>query len=649
MEILLLAAYVTAAVLILIAARSLTRAVLGAAVGLSVGGVLINVALDAGIRVTGRALQAILLAVLLLTAAVLWRHRPQRESGRRELLAVGVPVLVAAGFMSLVTIAWTSPDPAFWHPVSFLIGHSNAEDNAKWLDFAAQFASGQSIDQAVPMGGPLQLIMAFWATAMGAVSEVVFGGVNQVAVAANAVIFAQLGFVVIAPLALAPLARGVWGRTIGADRIPAPAIWIGSVPLVAAVLVVTGYGHLTFQYSLIVVSLWSAVFLAGSTWRDRVLASLVVAAAMTVWLPLNGLAAVIALVVLGMFVRGTTQAGWRSLDRPLVAAWLVVIIGISEPIRSSFAFVLNSGDATAGVEGGAAIRGVSTAVTPVVTSVRGFLDDAGLFSSPGGTEPIGAVLAILAAAACAAAALWMLRSEPHAHTRFLPIAALAAYASLIYGLDAWVTGSAPNYGSLKFGFLAIIVILATTLPIAVCSADPGATRMTALRWGVVLGSVLLLMVDTLLPRSLAAARPEQWSPALPFSNTQSWWWPADVKSQGQQPISTNPIGCVYLPNGAQAPTALLASQLSGGDRVYACTRVLAGLGGVDREAQPLVDWLRREWLTNTPAWNDVHGYLAGMPADVRARPLILLDDLSNVIGTESLDSLLQRFPPRAPQ
>jgi hypothetical protein len=56
--------------------------------------------------------------------------------------------------------------------------------------------------------------------------------------------------------------------------------------------------------------------------------------------------------------------------------------------------------------------------------------------------------------------------------------------------------------------------------------------------------------------------------------------------------------------------------------------------------------MRREWLTNTPAWTDVYGYLAGMPDEVKRKPVILLDKGSNVIGLESVNSLLQRFPGR---
>ena len=44
---------------------------------------------------------------------------------------------------------------------------------------------------------------------------------------------------------------------------------------------------------------------------------------------------------------------------------------------------------------------------------------------------------------------------------------------------------------------------------------------------------------------------------------------------------------------------------------------------------------------------NVHGYLEGMPDAVLDRPVILLDDGSNVIGLESMRSLLDRYPAEA--
>jgi len=89
----------------------------------------------------------------------------------------------------------------------------------------------------------------------------------------------------------------------------------------------------------------------------------------------------------------------------------------------------------------------------------------------------------------------------------------------------------------------------------------------------------------------------------------------------------------------------LDSQLSDAQRVYSCSRIIAGLAGEDDSAEPLIAWLRREWLTNAPAWSNVYRNISELSDSVLDRPVILLDDGSNVAGIESLRSLVNRFPP----
>jgi hypothetical protein len=293
-----------------------------------------------------------------------------------------------------------------------------------------------------------------------------------------------------------------------------------------------------------------------------------------------------------------------------------------------------------------------SASSPIRTFIRASLDQSGLFSSNGGTEQTQPILAILAAAAVVAAVVYLSRqtvARPSAiYRRFAPIALLAFFALAIYALDFWSTGGGPHYGSMKFTFMATIVALTACVPFALMLIDRnGGSRMTPVRWIAVAAIVYLMVIDSLLPRSLAAARPQQWSPAIPFDNPKSYWWPADVNGTGNQSIAGNPVGCVYLPQGAKVPSALLVSQLSDAQRVYSCTRILAGLSGQDAQAQPLVDWLRREWLGNKGAWSDVYGYLDSMPDAVKDKQMIILDDGSNVIGLDTVRYLLERYPASA--
>jgi len=358
---------------------------------------------------------------------------------------------------------------------------------------------------------------------------------------------------------------------------------------------------------------------------------------MTVWVPMNAIAAVLIIgwlvVLLG---RGLRESRWDPIGLALL---VVVAIAIWQPMRSSIAFLTESSFSAMGAAGG-----LSASVIPRQPVFAIF--DSTLFAAGGGVEETGPLLALLAVVgAIGAAILWDRRSSGlETYSRLLPVGLLVAFLVALQVLDQWTTGSAPHYGSNKFAFLVAVTVAAGCIPVALMLASPGAGGMTAARWVGVGSVVVVLVLDSLLVRSVAAARPEQWSPPIPFDNPRSYWWPADVDGTADQPISANPVGCVYLPAGAKAPSGILESGLSDPQRVYSCTRLLAGLAGEDAGAQPMVDWLRREWLTNERAWEGVYGYLSEMPDAVLDRPVILLDDGSNVTGLESMRSLLGRFP-----
>ena len=621
--------------------RSIAWLAVGLAASVSIAGVLVNLAENFGHLFSRIEFQWVLLVALAVLGALGSIRGSVGDSGlRRQFLTIWLPFILLMLFFWVVTTFWTA-GAAFEHPVSYLMGHAVAEDNSKWLDFTSQMAAGLPIDQAVPMGGPLALVTVFVATVMGVVSQLLLGGYNQVAVAANTVVFGQFFLVALAPLALAPLVEAkVATQRREQVHIPAPLIWLGALVLTCANLIAIGYGHYTFQYTVLIVALWSATFMSGwARGHGRLLTSLAVAAAMTVWFPLSALAVIVMIGLLLWLIKRIRRSGWTRGNLLDLGIWLVVGIALWEPIRSSLSFVVDSAPTASGAIG--SVRGI-------VAAVSTGLGDSTLFAATGGTDTTGPILAIIAVVAALGAGYLLSRqSTSHSsviYIRFAPVILLVFVAFGITVLDAWATGSGPHYGSVKFMFMAAVVIAATCLPFALLLLDREAgSEMTPLRWMGIAAVVLLLMIDTILPRAVAATRPEQWSPAHPFNNAQSYWWPADVNGSGQQSIATNPIGCVYLPNGAKVPSALLVSQASDAQRVYSCTRLLAGLAGADTTGQPLVDWLRREWLTNTGAWSDVYDSLAAMPDSVLDKPLILLNDTSDVVGLDSMRSLLQRY------
>lgn len=624
--------------------RSLAWVVIAVGAAGAAAGAGINFAHDRQISLNALSLQVVLLAAVLVVAIIAWVRPPKVRhltTARRQGLAVLMPVLALLALVLLLTVRWTE-EPAFLRPVSFLIGQSTAEDNAKWLDFAAQWAAGEGIFQGVPLGGPLQLFLTFVGTWMGVISSALLGGFNEVAVAANTVVFGEYLLVVAMPFAFVAMAEARFrGTRTKAALIPLPLVWLGVLVLATVALVVIAYGHLTLQFTFLVTGLWVATFLSRSHLpRARLFTSLAAAASMTVWLPLNVIAVVVLVAWTVLYVSRWVRFGARSVDWWGFALLIVVAVGVFQPTFSSLSYLLFS---SSGMAAPVILGGLGAASVPS-------LADSILFAATGGTEQPGPLLIATAAISSIAASVVVTRQPSRdraaAYRTFAPLGLLVFVSLTIVMLDFWSTGSGPHYGSMKFGFLVAGVSLATTVPIALLVLDsPRVVGMTLSRWVGVASVLMLLAVDSVLPRAAAQLRPQLWSPPIPFENTSgSYWWPADVNGTGEQSIASNPIACVYLPEGYPAPTAIVPSGLSDAQRVYACTRQLAGLSGLDTQAQPIVDWLRREWFTNTPAWSAVYDGLASLPPEVLAKPVILLDDGSNVRGIETLGTLLQRYP-----
>jgi hypothetical protein len=253
--------------------RNLTWLAIHLAATVSLAGVIVGFARDHGHLWTMTQLQWVLLAALAVVVLLAWlRPAPKRQSFRRQAATVLLPMAFVVFVVTVVTTFLTER-PAFYNPLSYLIGHSVAEDNAKWLDFTSQLASGNPIEQAVSLGGPLQLMIVFVATALSVLSMVLLGGVNEVAVAANSVVFSEFLMVALVPLALAPIAEMRRPRggaapshgsgTKGQAWIPWPMVVLAALVVGSASLLVTGFGHLTLQFTFLIMVLWSATFLAN--------------------------------------------------------------------------------------------------------------------------------------------------------------------------------------------------------------------------------------------------------------------------------------------------------------------------------------------------------------------------------------------------
>jgi hypothetical protein len=573
--------------------------------------------------------------VIVAVAAFLSRSLKRTTSVKIQMLSIGAPIVVALLFVVLsrvLAIGHAGP----WSAVGVFVQRIFSEDSAKWLDFAGQLMSGGFIDQAVPMGGPLQLAVVFTATIFSVISTLAFGGVNQVYVASNSILFLQFGLAALSPIVLAPLAEmrlKDGGKRI---RIPAPALWVGGLALMAGSFAVSGLGHLTFQYSMLVVGLWFAVFLAGShVPHARVLTSVSVAVLLVVWFPMLAISIVLYIALIGYFIYSlANKRSFKSLALP-IAMTILTLVFTWQSLVSTFTYIFEL-DST--VASGAAFNAGGVSAGALIPALV-------LLNSQGGTEQATALLTILALLTLVLALRYLNRifgSAQRTAVAFAPIALIGAFALALQVLGTWYAGSGPNYGALKMTFFIVILTITVTTPFAVMELDRSRTSgrfpgLTPVRVGALAGIVFVLAIDGLLTRAVTYVSPEQW-PSTDLN--RNYWWPAEVRPVADQSIASNPIGCVYLEPGDEVPTVL-----KDGQRMYACTRILAGLSGMDTIAQPLVDFQRREWLTNQEAWLDEYPRLLNLPPEVLAKKMILISGNNDVVGLESIDALMQRYKP----
>lgn len=630
--------YVGLLVATLVVLRSAATAAILVAAGVGLSGVLLQFLGTNGMAVRYSLLQwwlAATFAAILGVAVLLRRREPVRMTRTALLLTAGTSAVVAAAFVASRLFAPGAPGPLT--SVGYLITRGSAEDNAKWLNAAAQLASDVTVDAWANVGGPLLLLLTLAATLVSTASVALYGGVNEVAVSAGTLVLSEILLIVLAPFALAPLIEARLRRKPDGrpQPIPWPLLLLGVAIIVTATTLLLPYGHLTLQYTLLVLTLWTAAFL---TWRRKgaalVATTLAVITTAEVWFPLN-------VVALALLIAGIVAGLWWALRRRRPRAALAVAATFGVVLVLMWDFLSSSIEYSLGVSGGASSAAGATlggAVRGVVALIHAAAPSLTLFSQNGGSEVVSTLFAAITVASVIGALLVLRDVGGRRYAlRFAPIAVLVTYTALVTFADYFAVGKGPGYATNKLTFAVAIPTLAATVPIGLLALDRGRRSMTALRWAALAGVAMLLVVDTFLPRAVIQLKPSLWPTTS--GDPQPYWWPAEVRATADQPLASNPVGCVYLPQGADKP-----SVLQDGQRAYSCTRLLTGVAGMEGPGQGLVQWTLDEWLTNESQWDHYQQYFNQMIPEARNRKVILLDDDSKVVGIETLQSLMDRFP-----
>ena len=629
-DVLVLIALIALPVVSWLLSRSLLFVAVWIGLGVGVAGNVVQGSIALGASWNVRGLQGLLIVIVGGVTIAAWRRRSRADvqsSLRRQLAVVVLPAVVIGGYLIMMRLL-APENPGALTAVGYLINHPQAEDNAKWLNLSAQLADGRDIAFSGYAGGPLLLVMSGMAALISVLSLILLGGVNQVAVAANTVVGTQFLLIALVPFALAVFAERRFRVGAEAQRLwlPAPLVWISMLVAVLASAVVTSYGHLSWQFILLVLIAWVAVFALRAPRSIRLATSLTLVTSASVWLPLTAIAGV---VVVGALVWTIRARWWVGLGLTLATA-----LASLDALLSSGLYVLGV-DLTALplVGGGTESREAGADVSAVGSEV---IASAHLFRAPGATEITGPLLAGLAIAALMGA-VWLVSRRGSAGVAFAPVVALGGYVAVIAVGDAISTGSAPNYAVHKLLFAVVVAIVAALLPITLFSLDAGDARMTALRWAG-LGAVLLLLIaDSLLPRALSALSPVLWSGV--DSNSPSYWSAAEVKPVPEQPLTSVPVGCLFAPPVAEAPTALPLGQES-----YACTRLLVGLTGQEDTLRGLPILVQTDWISQRSNWSELAGLVQSDAERLPGRSVIVMKPDGGLAGITPLDQLVARNP-----
>lgn len=630
LDVLIVGLFVFLPIVTVAVTRSFTWTAVGLIFGFGVAGNAVQTSMTLGLNWNVRGLQVLAVAVLAVVLFVGALRGRTRESLRRQAVVVLMP-MVALGVFLIAMRLLAPSEPGPLTAVGYLVNHPYAEDNAKWLYLTAQLADGRDIAFNGYAGGPLLLLMSMMAALIAVLSSILLGGVNQVAVAANTVIGVQFLLIALVPAALAPLAER---RISFAGRhtfIPAPLVWIGMLVLFLASATITSFGHLSLQFVLIVLVLWSLVFVTAWSSIIRLLMTLAIATTASVWLPFNVLGVALLAITLTWLIRARSWLGFVAWGITVVVAWDALISS------ALYVFGIDVTGGAADADGGDPGSGEAATSMPAQVSAASHL-----FSAPGGVEQVQPIVAALAVAALVFAVRLVSRHSRVNPWRdlkaFTPSVVLIGYLVLIQVGDAITTGGAPHYGGHKLGFALTIMMLASMLPIALAGLGPEAGRMTAVRWAGVGGVVVLLTLDTILPRAISALSPMQWPSVNP--SAPQYWSASEVKPVASQPIDSLPVACMFAPPEAAMPTALPRGQ-----EAYACTRLLAGLTALEGRTGTMSPWLQTDWLSNQSHWEDFYDSLVESTQPIRGRSVILMDSDGRVVGLSPWGLLLDRNRP----
>lgn len=566
----------------------------------------------------------LIITVTLIALAATFRRR-RLSSYPRADFAVILPIatLVVAGVLAVARVVTLGENPLLFTGAGRL---AFAEDNAKWLNFAANLAQDNLLNFKDGTTGGLAVLLVICSAAAWIFSVVVLGGVNVAGISIAAVLLAHAALIVIAPLALSPIVTKYFSTTsekksekFSGTTFPVVTGLIVAVLLaVSAVGAASTFGHLSLEIVMVQLLFWlSAMVYLWNSRSDLLLVTLIGASTALIWLPLPPLAVGISLAAVVLAILRWRQSRVNADGRMAVAILVVgaVIVWLTTP----------------------EVQYLSATTQPSTSTDLVFAE--------GGTMAAKRFELLLLGIALVGSALycWVNRARITLASvwRIYPVLLLLGFSVAVFAYDFIVAADGwPHYGARKLGYLVVTVVAVALLPLAFEGFQLVTKGKKWLLYGAAGTSVVaLLLSQTFTQASHYTFKRDAWV-NLDLKKIDGvlqpdyWVNVVNPRNQAESPLERIPIACVQVVDGVIQP---------GISDQYFCTRFLLSLHGAEAYTNALF-----YPVLVAPSEGNVAA-MRELPSDVLQLEVLVLDENGLVTARISVEEYIQLYAVQSPE
>jgi len=522
------------------------------------------------------------------------------RGGQRKSFGSVAPQVAISLFVFSLTLCGRLLSDGQQHFAISNIRFLSAEDNAKWLNVAAELVSGDQL--AIPgVGGICVVLFAIVASFYRSIAPILNLSSSEVSIVVSTVVSSYLLLIVLSPLTLVSHRREGTSlvRQLLQDIFP-------SLFLVAALVRLMQLGHfVSILFVLFGVTFFNCGLNLGQSRSNSIHSKIdfliIMTAFCSLWLPFQIATFFAGLATVGVLIRYLIQLNVGQYPKILIGKVVLVFFGSVSVSVHALSYVL--GD---------------------TTSDSNRVND--LFSAGGGTASYSFFERILLLFLLL---LFLFFSRQNSWTIFtLNIFFIAGLSVSL--LDYLVTGGL-HYGSQKLEYLQISILLPCLLGPAISLAIKYfGSSMPALRTvSVVTCASFLALHSGSFGTWVDLARSTTW-PSSSSDVGQDWQSTLSANEPDGQALTETPITC-----GIEfAPNDLLSLDYN----TYLCTRILHSVAGLEnRDSNSLITWQLRG-----DAEKSIQ-FLSRLPDLIKDRKILVLNPDYSVRRLETIRSYLDRM------